>query len=510
MTHVDSTTTFSAEWQLLCLDRVMMTGHLPIDTPGGLVAFLHSKDLRLEDWPALAESQSAELVEFAEQLASKCGRPYRYLNSAQRKEDLVERIEREDPVAEGLIAVFCAVEPCRTFRLVRTKENKLRVDKVRRKCRHLYFYWQDAEFGRLLVRVQTWYPFVTQILWNGHAWLSRALTRERIPFTAKDNALTELGNPKRAQKLANRLFTRNWVPFLTTMARRFNPLLRGFLAELTPYWVAEQTEVSLDVCWTDQAALDRFEDEILPRALCTYSPEDLARIVGMRRPTGFRGAIKSDYRQRRGGFRIKHWVKTNVIKAYRKGPRLLRVEFTFNHAADFHVYRRSPRAPDKPAKIYALRKGVADFFRYRKIGAGIVHRYLDALLHIAVPARPLHELAPLAKRKKAHDRSYRALNPVAPTDYDLIRAVLNGEQVVHGFRNTDIRRQLFGPDPRDPAIRKLRAARVSRLLALLREHHLIARVSRSHRWRLSKEGLRLLPTVAQLTGGTRPRLEGAA
>ena len=61
-------------------------------------------------------------------------------------------------------------------------------------------------------------------------------------------------------------------------------------------------------------------------------------------------------------------------------------------------------------------------------------------------------------------RSYRGFNPAADADIQLFAAVLRGEHAISGFRNQDIRRQLFKPT-RDVGQRTCQSARVSRLLS---------------------------------------------
>jgi hypothetical protein len=37
------------------------------------------------------------------------------------------------------------------------------------KCLHYYFYFMDAEFGLVYLRVPTWAPFRLQVYCNGHS-----------------------------------------------------------------------------------------------------------------------------------------------------------------------------------------------------------------------------------------------------------------------------------------------------------------------------------------------------
>src|SRR5258707_7684990 len=73
------------------------------------------------------------------------------------------------------------------------------------KCLHYYFYFQDAKFGLIYLRVPTWAPFRLQFYCNGHSWLARKLTAQGIGYTMADNALVRIDDWARAQQLADAL-----------------------------------------------------------------------------------------------------------------------------------------------------------------------------------------------------------------------------------------------------------------------------------------------------------------
>ncbi len=81
------------------------------------------------------------------------------------------------------------------------------------KCLHYYFYFQDARFGLVYLRVPTpgsspgaaWAPFRLQFYCNGHSWLARKLTAEGIGYTMTDNAFVRIDDWARAQELADSL-----------------------------------------------------------------------------------------------------------------------------------------------------------------------------------------------------------------------------------------------------------------------------------------------------------------
>jgi hypothetical protein len=73
------------------------------------------------------------------------------------------------------------------------------VQSAKRKCLALYFYFVDADFGLIHVRLQRWFPMEIQVYLNGHEWLARKLTANGIGYTKLDNAFTWIEDIERAQ-----------------------------------------------------------------------------------------------------------------------------------------------------------------------------------------------------------------------------------------------------------------------------------------------------------------------
>ncbi len=75
------------------------------------------------------------------------------------------------------------------------------------------------------------------------------------------------------------------------------------------------------------------------------------------------------------------------------------------------------------------------------------------------------------------------------TDLALLEAISRGEFTLSGFRNHDIRRQLYpNSDKASKEERQRLSARVSRLLRLLRAHGVILKIQKTHRYRVTSGG----------------------
>jgi len=146
---------------------------------------------------------------------------------------------------------------------------------------------------------------------------------------------------------------------------------------------------------------------------------------------------------------------------------------------------------------YPMAKRVTNLDRYAQVSLAANRRYLDALAAVDDPSEARHSIRALARRVRKNGRSYRGFNPADYGDIQLFAAVMRGEHVINGFRNQDIRRQLFKPT-RNASESTRQRARVSRLLKQLHIHGLIAKIPRSRRWRVTHHGHIIMTTVLTL------------
>jgi hypothetical protein len=69
----------------------------------------------------------------------------------------------------------------------------------------------DSQLGLIHVRLQTWAPFTLQVYVNGHDWLAQQLIRLGVGFVQQHNAFTQLDDPAKAQRQADRFAKLNWT-----------------------------------------------------------------------------------------------------------------------------------------------------------------------------------------------------------------------------------------------------------------------------------------------------------
>ena len=473
-------------------DRVLFRGTLrSIAHVNGLQTFLYSQRILMKDFGDYAQSLSQRIVEHAKQVASGLARPYIYLPSSKdSKEELAIQIMDRDRIKQGLICVFACVEPCQSFDLRKDRlAQRLKLIPKERKCLHLYFYYLDREFGLMHVRLQTWLPFSIQVCLNGREWLARQLDRAGVSYVKRDNCFTQISDVQRAQKLMDRLTKRNWNRFLDALAHKVNPWIqpRAGLDIRSYFWSTRQMEYATDIMFDSAESLAELYPQLVRHAILQFSSEEILRFLQRRTDKRFAGEVSSDLKRRVEGIRVKHRVEENSIKMYDKQGSVLRIETTINNPRRFRV-RRKGWSHGKPVmKWLPLRKGIADIRRRAELSSAANARYLNALSVVGL-ATPSYQLLDRVSRQVKTKRPYRALRPISPEDASLFQVILHGEYALQGFRNRDLR-QALSHDPKNTA------ARISRLLALLRAHKLIFKVCKTNYYRITQKGHQIMATA---------------
>ena len=505
----------AVEGTLTMFDRIIFRGYLSNLFPDGAFArFLNVNGVLLKDFSGFVQQTSAELKAHIEQLAAKAERPYEYLAAAttkasgQSKEDLARAIAERDHVTEGLICVFAVVEPCQSFTVQGHRATqKLVVKRKRTKCLHFYLYFMDPEFGFMHVRLQSWFPFDVQVYINGREWLARRLTEKGLTYERFDNAFLHLQDPAAAQALCDEFAHREWARVLDAFARKVNPKLA--LVEQAGcggyYWTIYQAEIATDVMFKDRASLLQIWPDLRQAALTAFSAEDVLRFLGRKLHGNFQGEVKSDLKKRPEGWRIKHWLKGNAIKMYDKWS-VLRLETTINNAREFKVLQST----EDTRRWVAMGKGVANFWRYYQVGQQANRRYLEALAHVPHKGEAVAELDGLCRRRTKDGKHYAKFNPVSQEDCDLFAAVMAGEHAINGFRNHDLVARLYQTVADSVEEAKRRCARISRLIAKLRGHGLVAKVKDARLYRVTERGVRLMSAALAFRHADFPQAVHAA
>lgn len=473
-------------------------------------AYLEVKNLLYKDFKAFAVELTQRIKSTALRMAELAGRPFRYLASCYtRKETLARELIQQDQIQEGLVGVFGCVESCRTYFLCGNRQTKKLEFKLQSgKCQHFYFYHLHRDFGLMHLRLQSWFPFQVHICLNGRQWLSRQMDRHHLDYAQKENCFTWIHHLKAAQRLMDKQLELDWPEQLDHILRQNHPLAAEICQPLglRYYWTTQESEYATDVMFKSPKPLSRIYPALVRHAITSFSSADVMRFLGHRVAAhgkvrgNFKGEVVSDLKERPEGIRVKHALNANSIKMYDKQGSVLRIETTLNQTRDFRVFREAQigphgRSKDQGKKAWRiLRRGVVDLKRRAEVSRAANERYLTALSATGGKI-PLFQWVDALCQPVLHDgRRARALNPWAPADSALFRAVNRGEFKINGFRNRDLRALLF-PTQADAQEHQRRSAIVTRKLALLRAHHLIKKLSGTHRYVLTERGSTTITAV---------------
>jgi hypothetical protein len=500
-------------------DRLLFVGHLHLlSFASGLASFLASAGVLLKNFGQYAEDLSNQIKQATIRIAetTSTGRVHYLDSSAVSKEEFVRRLP--PPKQEtGLVAVLSCVEPCRSYGLPKDPETgHLKLTAVTRKCLHYYFYLVHPRFGPMHLRLQTWLPQKIQVCLNGRDWLARQLDAEGIGYLKKDNAFVAIEDFGCAQALLDEQLKVNWPLVLDELVREFHPVHaeRFGLPQSRPYyWTAEQTEWATDVIFDCPAQLAELYPRLIHHGITTFGSRDVLRFLQQKVPAHggidgrFAGEVMSDLKSRPEGVRIKHSCGRNSVKMYDKQGQVLRIETTIHNPKGLKAFRPSA---DGSLQWQKLRKGVADLHRRSELSQAANERYLEALGAVESPT-PLEKFtAPLCEPVVQEGRRYRGLNPLSEDDARVLEAVQQGEHLISGFRNRDIRQFLYGDPPSDEKARRYQSNRVGRLLGLLRAHGLIRKIQQTHRYQVTASGRTGLAAIYAARKATVEKLTEAA
>jgi hypothetical protein len=415
------------------------------------------------------------------------------------------------------VAVISAVESCLTYRLRKNARGMVKPVKEPAKCVHYYHYFLHQDFGLCYVRVQSWFPFQVRVGINGREWLYRQLEQRGVRFEKRHNLLLAVDDPQLAQQLLDDQRYGDWPNLLSKLVRPVQPLW-SYLHDTVRcpyYWMTEQSEWATDFVFQSPEVLAPWYARFIQHGIGTLQCKDVMRYLGKKVPVqGYgqcNGEVKMDLRDRPEGTRLKFWYETNSIKIYDKEAHAFRIETTINQPQGFKTYRAKEDAPEDAAKSWRpLRKGVVDMPRRAEVSEAANHRLAESLATVAEPTTLGQLLKPLGQPVLENGRrKARALNPLTGADGTLLRTLGQGDYLLKGFRNRDLRLALHG-DTTDADLRRRQSSAITRRLALLRAHGLIVKVPKSHRYHLSAAGRRIVTCLLAAQNSDVNRLANCA
>ena len=499
-------------------DRIVFQGFIrPIVFPEGAMNFFDSKGILYKDAKPWMETQTERLVTRIDDMSIKATGlgiiPIKSLST--RKEALAHEQQEKLGISNGLIGAWSSTESASSFKII-PAEGRPKLRLVNTKCKHLYLYLDDPIYGFMNIRIQTWFPYKIQIALNGREWLSRQLDKAGVNYERQKNKFTHIDDYKKAQLFLDRQVSINWVDMLNKFSALGFPTMKTTLGSDYSYtWSCWQSEWASDMIFNNATVM---KDLMTRSVLHTFMGGDagsLMRFFG--RPNNkngephhaFKGNIQSTVKEFNSGFRVKHWIDHNSVKLYNEAN-VVRVETTINDPSQFKVHRhKQNQNKDEPKSLLPMRKGVADMTVRAQVSQEVNDRFSEHLneMDSDVPLKDVVD--PVMKSKTKNDRSVRGLDPFGK-DREFLNAISNGKFIVSGFTNKDLRELLSSSKQFKGKDEKQISGFVTRVIRLMRDHKLIRKYPKQHKYQLSNDGRKLALLINAAMSASTQKLSDIA
>jgi hypothetical protein len=371
-------------------DRIVFKGHiLPLMHAEGAMSFLRWRGVLNKDYKRWVVERSEALIGAVDRYArERCGQGVQHRNSwREDKEALANARQKASGVTSGLIGAWSFLESGRSYRAHYDAEAGYpQLRPYTRAHKHLYVYLDHEDYGRMNLRIQTWFPYAIQIALNGRQWLRRSLEKEQVDVVMEGNKCLEVADYDLAQEYLDEQLDRRWPALLNGLLPIGFPTLRETVGpHLDYYWTLWQSEWASDIVMESPADLKGTMDALVRHAVLTGTSTRVLRYMG--RPITASGRPHAKLRHEvstrvldfHEGVRVRHWVDQNSVKIYNE-YNVLRSEMTMNRPGMFRVYRRAQGEPASvPKQRRALRKGVADIPLRAKVSDEILDRFTEGV-----------------------------------------------------------------------------------------------------------------------------------
>jgi hypothetical protein len=367
----------SIRFQYSCFDRMLLNAVVqPMQKPAMIVGFLD----KYRQVPSITRAYFREVSEdyhrFVARLATRQDIPIVEPPKGVRREDWVEPFYQRFGSRFGIVVILKSRENARVAVSYPTASGGNRIEVCTRFVWQYYFYCRDQDWGRLFVRIGSYFPFNARVCLNQHEWLARRLQAEGIFFRKAANAFVQCADPERLQQLADGLTPADLEVPIQCWLRELVP----FYASSDPNRVSDcvyrlfcsQVEYCTNLIFKERAALDRVAERLLDLNRSIGRPDKLSTIFGHRITKAYRGGLKTQIADHHlGNPVIRSEYKDSSIKQYVRDHRVFRTEATSYNTPDLGVGKSIRNLP----QLRRVMRGIND--RYLAIQQDVLETYID-------------------------------------------------------------------------------------------------------------------------------------
>lgn len=462
------------------IDRLYLNAYQPmLQTGGGVSAFFRHHRGAVVASTTLMAPMSKDFVAGIHRFAKQNEVEMVRFNKGQRKDDETRKRLRDFHRYEGVLYIGIAQEKFGAFRVTKRHNPETGTSfpwlyRSTVMCNQYYFYLVDGDFGPMFIKFSSYFPYTARINLNGHEYAKRQLEKEGIAYKALDNGVLSCAQPERLQQILDDLneakierVVRKWF---ARLPHPFTPEDRdaGFRYQLSIL----QAEFARTQVFDRPLSGRQLFEEVIRENIDLGRPEKVSLIFDRRITKRTPGRFSTRV--------ITHGViptlhvsyKTSKIKQYFKEERALRTETTINNTRDFAIGRLLKNLP-------AL----------REIGFTANRRLLE-VEKISQDCQLGNETFEQVNRPQVIDgQRASTLGFGDERVMALFQALCLFMLLPQGFRNANLRghvAQLLGI-----ASEAYSPGRMTYDLRRLRLHGIIAREAGTHRYHVTREGMRI-------------------
>ena len=221
-------------------DRLVFRGNLrSLVHEQGMKSYLWHNQVLLKEFGKHAQRTSNQLKAASLEQVERLGRPVKYVKPSADKEAIARQIVAEQKIGSGPVCVIKSVEPCWSYDIYRSREEKkLKLVKRPRQSLFLYHYQIHPVFGFMNARIQSWFPFPVQICinggngcrgkWTGKVWSTcgRTIAFPGWPTMHVRNSCLRL-NWRSTGRICYKVWLRNSTRYTRTSSRNFRLNITG-------------------------------------------------------------------------------------------------------------------------------------------------------------------------------------------------------------------------------------------------------------------------------------------
>ena len=280
------------------------------------------------------------------------------------------------PKPDEVVAVLKAREPARIMIAIGDKAaNRWHLQFAERWVVQYNFYINDAQWGRMFVRMCPYLPFSARVCLNQHHWLANRMREEGIDFRQSANAFMGCADPERLQELADELTPHDLVR-----------CGQKWLACFTPFFTAAereeagcrhrlffaQTEFCDNLIFHRRAALDKLGERLLDANRTIGQPNKITTIFGRKVGKLYRGKLQTEIENLHlPNPVIRSHYRNGFIKQYVRDHLILRTEAATNNVTDYGVRKAVDNLPALRDTLSAINDN------YLNVQQDIIETFID-------------------------------------------------------------------------------------------------------------------------------------